>query len=76
MRRLVPLVLVAGAFALPSSASAAAICSSVGTTGTVLGTRTLNRRCVNNPLPRYICTDSNPGVAQAGLAIRVCTPAP
>lgn len=74
MRRLLPLLLVAAAFATP--ASAASICSRVGTSGTVLGYRTVARRCVNNPLPRYICTDSSPGVAQARIDVTVCTPAP
>jgi len=76
MRRLALLLLAPLAFALPTPASAASICSHVKTTGTVLGEREVTRRCVNNPLPRYICTDSSPGVAQAGIDVRLCTPAP
>lgn len=75
MRRLL-VIAAAAAFAVPVPATAASICSHVRTTGTVLGDRTVTRPCVNNPLPRYICTDSSPGVAQAGIDVRVCTPAP
>lgn len=76
MRRLSFLLLAPLAFALPSPASAAPICSRVGTTGTLLGDTEVARRCVNNQLPRYTCTDSNPGTAQAGISVRLCTPAP
>jgi len=75
MRRLAFLLLAPLAFALPTPATAAPICSRAGTTGTVLGDRQLASRCMNNPLPRYICTDSSPGVAQAGIDVRLCTPA-
>lgn len=76
MRKLALLLVVPSALALPSPATAASICSHVRTTGTVLGDREVTRRCVNNPLPRYICTDSSPGVPQAGVDVRLCTPAP
>ncbi len=74
MRRLLPLLLVPVAYAAP--ASAAPTCSEVRTTGTVLGEQQVARRCTNNPLPRSICTDTSPGVAEAGISARICHGAP
>ncbi|HEV2889713.1 MAG TPA: hypothetical protein VGX28_05000 [Frankiaceae bacterium] len=77
MTRLALAALVAAAaFAAPSPANAVLLCSHVKTTGTVLGDRTLARHCFGwVATARYICTDSTPGVAEAGLDVRLCLPA-
>lgn len=77
MRRLALLVLTPLALSLPvANADAVLLCSHVKTTGTVLGDRTVRRQCFGwTVTDRYICTDSTPGVTEAGLDIRLCTPA-